>query len=284
LRQGLHGHGANHIVQTLDTLRSDLDQACKYVVLTGYSQGIQAARKVFFEAFGGPIHYVIIHRARLTEQGQPSVDDAFQQTRLCLHQRLRKGACIERPLRSYVATVTTNTCSQLLRDNRRHLTARDVETHTKIADGYVPVPSTIIEFWEDWDIKLGRKDQDNTISCIILGHQCLDSWSTENGTSADGLMAQWQRLASLTEKQIYHLHDQSCRWRERSRETDPVRLAAELINAGLLAAHQMAVGVATGAGLDPGQCCKLVAQLSNLSANALYARLCRIEVVLGSPA
>ena len=82
-------------------------------------------------------------------------------------------------------------------------------------------------------------------------------------------------MVSLHEKTVVHV--------KHSPDRGVVHMVADLVNAGLAEPYQVAIVFAAAIGMDPEKTQNLLAQLSGLSANAIFARIHRIYKVLQPP-
>jgi len=262
--------------------KKDLEEACKQVVLFGYPLEIKAIHEVFYEAYYRLVR-CIIHRFRIKDDGQPSADDISQDVFANLHEHFRKGRSVKGPLATYIARVTINECFRGLRDaaGRTSLLEEQVEIETSLSIALLP-PS-VVELWEDLDQQLLHSQYGNLINRIIFAQRCLEACSTGQKLSAKQLMADWQRLSEMSEGYVTNVHRKVTKEVERAPGTGIVHVAADLINAGLAAPYQMAIVFAAGMGMDLEQTEELIERITNLSSNAVYARICRIYTALSPP-
>lgn len=263
--------------------KKDLEEACKQVVLLGYPLEIKVVPEVFHEAYYNLVR-TIIHRFGIKDDSQPSADDVSQQVFTNLHEQFHKGASVQAPLAAYIIRVTVNACAKALQSEQKQ---------HKLKSGYQPgkgnyslavfLPPSVVECWEDLDQRLFRSEQGNLINRIIFAQQCLEACNTGKRPSAKQLMADWQTLSQMPGKDVASLHERTVMHVMRSPARDVVHIAADLINAGLAASYQMAIVFAAGMGMDLKQTEELLEQITSLSASAVYARICRIYMVLQPP-
>jgi len=278
LVSGLREDWPDHFADGADT--EDFRQACKQVVLVGYQRRIPEAQAVLYSAFHRLVRYIIEHRFRLVEDGQPSADDVFQQTWADIHERFSKGICVKRCLATYIAAVTARTAGRLIRKAHQHKESRNLGFLRETAAPFGLIPSPVVEAWEEWDYRLCQTDQGNLINRTILGYLCVDGWSTEKSISAEALLAHWRRLEATATPTVYRLYASALRrWHCRG-DVSPARVVAEMINAGVLEFCFLAVPFLAATGLEAERCREITVQMAGLSRNAVYARLSRLRRAL----
>ncbi len=262
--------------------KKDFEEACKHVVLLGYPLEIGAIGEVFYEAYYNLVR-TIIHRFGIKDDSQPSADDVSQQVLTNLHEHFRKGVSVERPLAAYITSVTVYECFRWLKDVTGHINLSEDQVQIETSLSTTLLPPSVVECWEDLDQRLFRSEQGNLINRIIFAQQCLEACNTGKRPSAKQLMADWQTLSQMPGRDVASLHERTVMHVMRSPARDVVHIAADLINAGLAASYQMAIVFAASMGMDLKQTEELLEHITSLSASAVYARICRIYMVLQPP-
>jgi len=209
-----------------------------------------------------------------------------QQVLANLHEYFHKGGSVKGRLATYVARVTVNECFRARKDAAKHTGLREakerkVEIGTSLSTALLP-PSAV-ECWEDLDERLFHSKQGNLINRIIFAQRCLETCSTGQKLSAKQLMADWQRLAEMSEEHVANLHRKVVKEVKHLPGRSMVQIAADLINAGLARPHQMTIVFAAGTGMSLEQTLALFDELRNLSAGAIHTRICRIQMALQLP-
>jgi len=262
--------------------KKDFDEACKAVVFLGYPLEIKAIPEVFHEAYYRLVR-TVIRNFGTTNKGRSSADDVFQNVFLALHKHFRKGASVRGPLAIYVTRVTINKCFECLRKAAGHISLPEDAVQIETSLSTTLLPPSVVECWEDLDQRLFRSEQGNLINRIIFAQQCLEACNTGKRPSAKQLMADWQTLSQMPGRDVASLHERTVMHVKRSLARGVVHIAADLINAGLAASYQMAIVFAASMGMDLKQTEELLEQITSLSASAVYARICRIYMVLQPP-
>jgi len=180
--------------------------------------------------------------------------------------------------------VTVNACAKALQSEQKQ---------HKLKSGYQPrkgnyssgvfVPPKVVEHWEDFDHRLLNSNDGNLINRIILAQRCLEACVTGKRLSAKQLIADWQALLQMSERDMVSLHEKTVVHVKHSPDRSVVHMAADLVNAGLAEPYQVAIVFAAAIGMNPEKTQNLLAQLSGLSATAIFARIHRIYKVLQPP-
>ncbi len=259
----------------------ELSEACKQVILSGYPLEIKALSGVFYEAYYRLIR-CIIHRSGFTDDSYPSADDVAQEVLLSLHKHFRKGASVEGSLAAYITRSAVHECIRARKEAGGHSDISLDELQIETSPSVSILSSSVVELWEYLDGELCRLRQDDLIDRTIFAQRSLEICATGQKLSAKQLMADWNRLSGLSESQISDLHRKVVKEHKRFPEVGVIHIAANLINTGQAAPYQLVVVFAAGTGLDLHQTKVLLEQLKNLSANAVYARICRIYSALAS--
>lgn len=262
--------------------KSELEQACKEVVLFGYPLEIKTIYEVFYNAYYRLIRTVIL-RFGFSDNTNPSSDDKFQQVFINLHRHFLRGASVREPLRAYVAKVTAYECFRPGRSERKRVNLVNENEIKEVKHSSVAImPFEAVDLWEYFDSQLLASEQGNLINRIILAQQCIEGCSSGKRPSAKQLRADWRVLSQKPKNDILALHDRVAIEVKQSPSKDTVPLAADLINSGTAEPYQVAIIFAAATGTDKEQTTGLVEQLSNLSENAVYTRICRIYAVFGA--
>lgn len=266
------------LLEGLKSKNLDLHEPCKQVVLLGYPSKIKALEEVFYEAYYSLVR-TIIHRLGIKDDGQPSADDVSQQVFANLLECFRKEASVKVPLGVYIARATVHECFRQLKEAHRYISLPENELQIQTSLLTALLPPSVVECWEDMDQRLHCSKQGDLINRTILAQQCLEACSTGKKPSAKQLMADWQSLVKMPRQDIAALHKKIVTRAKHSPGTSAIHIAADLINKGIARPYQLAIVFAAGTGMDREQIEKLIAQISNLSATAVYARICRIYTV-----
>ncbi len=280
LLKGLYNDGSDNASQWADALRPDLDHACKEIIALAYPR-TNAAKEVFFEAFHRLILSNIVKGFHLTEQTLPSVDDMLQEVCKNLHEHFSKGARINKSLAHYVSAVTVYTCFKKIKEYRRKPSALHKGARAERPLSHQLVPPYVVEEWEACEHslrRLGRDDADR----IIIAHLCINGWSAKNSHATKTIITQWKKLAQMNPDEVRRLCAQVWRSTDGCSQVCWPRLAADSINAGILAPYQTAIALAVASHMDCDQTLGMLEKLARLSTSqsAITTRINRLRELL----
>ena len=261
----------------------EFQKACKQVLLTGYRSGIKAVREVFYESYYRLVRY-FVRKCGITDDGQPGADDASQQVFLALHKYLSRGLSVKYSLAAYIKRTTINECIEMLNtaQKQNNPMLEQLIKRKKPASAGVLSPGAV-EDWEHLDHRLSNSNQGDLINRIILAQQCIEGCATGRQISAKQLMATWKGLSQLPNEEIRKTYEETVLNIKNLPSVGLIRFAANLINTQLIEAERIAIVLAAGSGMDLQQTKQLIDRLSKLSSTAVYARICRIYMILREP-
>lgn len=261
---------------------NDFHRACEEVVVCSYPLKIRTVHDTFHEAYH-KLMRSIIWKYGYKDDGMPSSDDIFQEAFRRLHEHLLKEKRIIRSLTAYVEKVTLYACINPGFKLKGTRLVDEDEVKEEKSPSAALVPPEVVEHWEDFDHRLLNSNQGSLINRIILAQRCLEGCITGKRPSAKQLIADWQSLWRMSEADVASLYEKTLAHIKRFSSGNIVSLAADLVNAGLAEPYQVTIVFAAGAGMDLRAMRQLLDELSSFSETAVYARICRIYMVLRPP-
>lgn len=283
LKEGLYDeHRSGTLSSGSAFYKSDLYKACKQVVLSGYPLGIGAIYSVFHETFFKFVREVS-RRYGVTDEGSPSRYDVIQEVFLELHKYFGRGLTIEAPLHVYIAKSVINTCKRLKKAEQKHACPPDRDEILNICPSDITVPPLVAETWEHFDHRLTNSKRGDLINRIILAHLILEGVRTDSNRMTKLMMADWQTLLQMPAKEVETLHHRMTDEARCPSSKGVIWLVADMINANLGEAHQVAILLAAGTGLNPHQTLELLQRLAGFPDRKIHTRVYQIRRVLRPP-
>jgi len=264
----------------------ELRTACERAIILGYQQCLAVAHAVFVEAYRKLVWYII---ANYRLQDEESANDVFQNVFQSLHMKISKPKWVPRgSFKHYVIKTAINACNKELKSQKTNL----------INLGDVPIENILIqqddpangdmeltaeEIWERLDIQLQQSNQNNLINRIILASRALEGRKTSKKYPAKKMLADWSKLAQLTDEQLARFHKLVSSKRRSFPSYGIVSLLEELLNDESIDEWQIAVVFMLAAGKNTTETRHLLARMSRLSEAAIHTRFCRYIPALQPP-
>jgi DNA-directed RNA polymerase specialized sigma24 family protein len=264
---------------------------CQTAVLIGYEKGFGGAKRVFVQAYHRLVRYVVA-KFGLTESSIPSADDVYQDVFLGLHKHLSKGASVDPGmLGAYVRQAAVHACFRAKKSE-----ASRPEAMSEVSGGgtgrRVWPSGTVqrpileaddIEAWEQLDWQLSRTDQGDLVNRLILAHKCMRGQRRGEKLPVKEMMADWQHLAERPEDELKQIYGVVATTSQGQVWASVPVMAAYLINAGHIQPWQLPVVFAAATDVPIDETDAFLRRLTDLSEEAVYARISRLKAALAPP-
>lgn len=261
----------------------DWPRACEDALLAGYGASVRAAQDLFLDAYHRLIRYAT-YRVGISDDGQPSADDVFQEVVLRLHARMGKGLELTQVrLATYVRRVSIRTACELRRAIKPYepldVDRPDHGVWPRLSRPDAMSPG-LIEEWEDVDQKVQTTRQGDLVNRILLAQRIVGTWMVGSKYPLGQMRDDWQRLARSSDEALEALLAVMAEQIRRFPAVGVVPLAAEQLNEDRAALWQLPALLAAGDGLDVTATRAVLEQLTQLSDGGVFARISRMLTAL----